>query len=90
MVKAKTKQTPRKVPAGYSALGSVKIWCQICDTRQVDSQKPDTGNFYHVFGLQHAPETPPAAVFFAVCPHCKPTDIIVPVRNIEELLIRER
>jgi hypothetical protein len=82
---AKTK--PKK---GYKTIGHQKMWCNICDSRQVDSTKPASGSFYKVFGLQHAPETLPASVFFAICPHCKAANAIIPISKVEDLIIQER
>jgi len=42
--------------AGYKQLGPQKLWCQICDSRQVDSQDLATGKFFTVFGLERSPE----------------------------------
>ena len=44
-------------------------WCQVCDSNQVDSTKPETGKFYHCFG--HDFETGDyTSVFFAHCARC--------------------
>jgi hypothetical protein len=44
-------------------------WCHICDANKVDSERPETGKFYHVFG--HEFETGDyTSVFFAICPDC--------------------
>jgi hypothetical protein len=78
-----------KIPANYTKLGAQKMWCQVCDSRQVDSEDGNTGGFYKVFGLEHKHGTPPASVFFAICPHCKPVEAVIPLKSVADLLIRE-
>ena len=51
------------------------FWCSECDNRTVDSDKPETGTFYQVFGHQYVPGTQPGSndfysVIFALCPKC--------------------
>lgn len=75
-------------PAGMIALGNQVLWCQICDSRQVDSAKPETGKFYMVHGLARAADTPPTSIFLAICPHCKYTDAMTEAKNIETVLVR--
>ena len=74
-------------PSGMEPLGQQVLWCQICDERQVNSSKKETGKFYMVHGLARAAETPPVSLFFAICPHCKPCSAVTAV-NIENVLIQ--
>jgi hypothetical protein len=32
---------------------SEKWWCNVCDSKQVDSADPKTGDFYIVFGIEY-------------------------------------
>ena len=44
-------------------------WCHNCDSRKVDSSKPETGKFFQQFG--HEFETGDyTSVFYALCPNC--------------------
>ncbi len=55
-------------------------WCNVCDHKQVDSNKPESGKFYRVSGhafTRFNRETQKAEygggyynVAFAVCPNC--------------------
>jgi hypothetical protein len=52
-----------------------EFWCGECDNTKVDSDKPETGTFYQVFGHQYVPGTQPGSndyhsVIFALCPKC--------------------
>lgn len=76
------------IAAGYERIGPQKLWCQICDSRQVDSEDPATGKFFKVFGLEHARELTPTSLFFAICPHCKYTDAVHEIKDVANLLVR--
>lgn len=54
------------------------FWCHICDGRQVDSDKPESGNFFVTFGHMFDRKTRHYdgdyhGVMFAVCNHCQET-----------------
>jgi len=50
-------------------------WCKKCDHRIVDSNKPETGNFFTVFGHSYNSQSKEydgeyLGVMFAVCKPC--------------------
>lgn len=52
-----------------------RFWCNRCDQQTVDSEKPETGNFYVIFGHVYNLETRDYdgeynGVMFAICPKC--------------------
>jgi len=56
---------------------SEKWWCNVCDSKQVDSADSSTGCFYHVFGIEHpAIDDKPTSIIFAICDTCDPKDTI--------------
>jgi len=54
-------------------------WCSVCDARQVDSEKPETGTFYTALGSAWSEkgewEGEHTSVLFAVCPKCEVKDV---------------
>lgn len=60
-------------------------WCHVCDHKQVDLDKPETGTFYRVSGhtyqigtVWHEQESPKdyTHVTFAICPDCNVLDAL--------------
>jgi hypothetical protein len=52
-----------------------QFWCKKCDRVSVDSEKPETGSFFNVFGHMWDRETKEydgeyVGVMFAVCTGC--------------------
>lgn len=74
--------------AGFQKLGPQKLWCQICDSRQVDSARPDTGKFFRVFGIELTAEERYVSSFFAVCDQCNVMNAVKEIPNVENLLVR--
>ena len=52
----------------------LEYWCSWCDVWTVNSNQPETGKFFTVFGQLHTQEGPgtgnQAQVTFAICTHC--------------------
>ena len=53
-----------------------KFWCNACDRNTVDSDKPETGNFYVIFGHAWDPVSKDfdgdyGGFMFALCPTCE-------------------
>lgn len=61
----------------YTPRTPQSFWCGKCDTNTVDSTKPETGDFYVVFGHAHNRETMEydseeyLGVMFALCKFCQ-------------------
>jgi hypothetical protein len=85
---AKKTEDAKLLRMGYTKLGPQKMWCQVCDSRQVDSNDPATGKFFKAFGLEQTSEMRPTSVLFAICPQCKHTDAVHEIKNVTTLLIR--
>jgi hypothetical protein len=85
---AKKAEDAKFLRIGYQKLGPQKLWCQVCDSRQVDSKNPATGKFFKVFGLESRLELPSTSLFFAVCPYCKYTEAVHEITDIENSLVR--
>ena len=52
------------------------FWCKKCDQKKVDSTKPESGNFYVVFGHAYDRQSTEydgeyLGVMFAVCKSCQ-------------------
>lgn len=52
-----------------------RFWCSHCDATMVDSQHPETGNFYLAFGHRYDDNTKEydgeyLGVMFAICREC--------------------
>jgi hypothetical protein len=62
-MKRENELNPYKRPQLY--------WCNVCDTNTVDSTKPETGKFYHVYGHDFSTGDC-TSIFFAICPECNP------------------
>lgn len=65
---------------------SEKWWCNVCDSKQVDTADSNTGSFYHVFGIEHPGigDSKPTSIIFAICDSCDPKDTIRKI-NMENL-----
>ena len=60
----------------YTPCTPQRFWCNRCDQQTVDSEKPDTGNFYVIFGHAYNQETREydgeySSVMFAFCKSCQ-------------------
>lgn len=57
-------------------------WCSLCDAKQVDRDKPETGRFYVVFGHEWSGKADWSgdyhSIGFALCPDCSLTDYLKP------------
>lgn len=73
----------------YRHLGPTKYWCQICDSCVVDSQNPNTGSFYAVFGVVDPATDTQGRALFAICPDCKKEQVIHAV-SIEAVLVKAK
>jgi hypothetical protein len=64
-------------------------WCNICDEKQVDSTKPETGSYYMLNGVEHPASGNDACrtVIFAVCCHCNLLNAARKI-NVEHLFDR--
>lgn len=65
---------------------SEKWWCEVCDSKQVDSSDPSTGCFYHVFGIEWPAkdDSDNTSIIFAICDTCNPLDALHKIK-IENL-----
>ena len=66
------------------------FWCSVCDLNIVDSEKPETGDFYEIHGHQRGTENEIGdyhSVLFAICPDCKLEDAVKKVQ-ITKLHVR--
>jgi hypothetical protein len=67
---------------------SEKWWCNVCDSKQVDSADPKTGDFYIVFGIEYPAkeDSENTSVIFAICDTCDPKDTLrkINLENIEK------
>jgi hypothetical protein len=53
----------------------LEFWCQDCDEKFVDSEKPESGGFFLEWGHRFMPLTveyfgPYEPIIFALCPEC--------------------
>ena len=60
----------------YTPRTKQSFWCKRCDAKAVDSDKPETGNFYVIFGHSYSQKSREydgeyTGVMFALCNDCK-------------------
>ena len=65
----------------YTPRTAQSFWCNRCDNSVVDSTKPETGNFYVVFGHSYHTERQEydgeyLGVMFAICKPCSEKELL--------------
>jgi len=72
-------------------LGHQKWWCDVCDSRQVDSKDSTTGSYYQVAGMEHparSKEEKWTSIIFAVCCECEPIKALHKIK-VENQVVRK-
>ena len=80
--------TIKKYP-GKRKIGHVSLWCALCDCCKVDSQEPDSGNFYSVFGTKDLVSGEQGQVTIAICQFCDVSKAALRIVNIEQTLVND-